>query len=400
MKSVRVLLLASSFLLASCGGNAPTETSSTVSATSISTTASTATTTSEVSNTVTFYDDDKVLYTKTSNADGYVGNPGTPLKKNYVFDGWKDENGKDFDFSMKAPAKLFAKWVLYEGLQDDEKLERYIARIQELCPTVSETRGYVESAYQYSVAEGVFTSVDVFTARRYADYTVITDHYFPKVCYVEDDLSDEERRLGLTMDEVNAKNKTLTVQEHYASGNLTTIYDYNEMHEKHDASDKDGKEIIAVKDAQIDMTLSIDFASYFMGWANQLVGLMRNASMVALPYFDENTVISDDFYYITPLNVSTLDCDSIGATFGFAYAITYESNDHFITNFYSSEGNFAFVNGKIRHCQVEKSQMSFIDGDALYSVMSLSVFDFNDVDDYPRFEGTLLDPADYDLYEE
>lgn len=397
MKRSSIFALASIFLLASCGGNAPQATSSSIASSESSVAASSS---EEKANQTTFYDGDKVLYTKPINANGYVGNPGTPLKKNFVFDGWKDADGNDFDFSMKAPSKLFAKWVLYEGLDDDEKLERYIHRIQELCPVVSETRGYVETAYQYAVAEGVFTSIDIFNAKRYADYTVITNHYYPKICYVEDDLSDEEKRLGLTIDDVNKKNQTLTVQEHYASGKLTTIYDFNELHENHDAADKDGKEIVSIKDAQVDTALSIDFASYFMGWANQLVGLIRNHSMTCIPSYDEDMVIDSDFYYITPMNVSTLDCDSIGATFGFAYAFTYESNGHYVTSFYSSEGNFAFVNGKIRHCQVQKQYMSFLDGDGLEAVTSLSVFDFNDVDDYPRYEGTLLDPADYDLLED
>ena len=252
MNKKPILVCFGALLLSACGGN-PAESSSLTSVTSDATSDASTTSSEPISNKVRFYDGDQLLYTL-DKKDGYVSDPGTPLKKNYVFDGWKDKDGNDFSFEMKAPDELFAKWVIYQNLTDEQKLEKYINRVVEYCPLVYQTRGHIETAYQYSFMEGVYTSLDVFTATRYDNFIVITDHYFPKVCYVNDDLSEEEQRLGLTIDEVNAKNKTLTVQETYSNGRLTSIYDYNEMHESYDAGNEDGKEIVSISDDQIDTT--------------------------------------------------------------------------------------------------------------------------------------------------
>ena len=404
MTSKSIMLVLSAVSLVSCGASSSTEGFSLSSSPAASSEVSTIEASSsgeEVKKQVTFFDGDTVLYTVPI-VNGSVKDPGTPYKKNFVFDGWEDKDGNLYDFEDVPPTELYARWVIFDELSDVEKLSKYINRIVELCPIVSETRGYIETAYQWAIVEGVYTSIDVFAARRYDDWIVITDHYYPKVCYINADLSEEEQRLGLTIDDVNAKNHTLTVQETYEGGDLTTIYDYNEAHANYDINNEDGKIVESVKGDAIDTRLKIDFASYFMGWANQLLVLMQYGwGLIPYEVYDEESEFDGNFYYIKPLNVSLINPREVGFSFSFAYAYTYEgSSGNYVTNLYESEGSVAFVDGKIRHCQVEKTLMNFIDGEATYYEASLSAFDFDSVDDYPEYQGELLDPKNYDLYED
>ena len=349
--------------------------------------------------TTTFYQnldagDDTILYVETKEG-GLVQNPGTPLVNRFVFDGWYETRvgGERFDFSYEAPSALYAHWVVYSDLSDAEKLSRYITRIQEMCPLVSETRAHVESVIAYGTAENPFYTVDNFEARRYEGVTEIR-HYYPKVCYSEADLSSEEIAAGKTVDEVNAQNLTLLEQDYYEDGRYYAFYDYNETHASADSSSKDGKDIIACSEALGNSYLSIDFSSYFMGWAGQLAYLLENN-----PAMTPNNAITEDFgnnsYWIKEMNVSTLDDTKSSGAFGFAYTYSQNTDQGMTwTTLYQSTAEFAVVDGEIRHCQVSKIMNQYLDGSALLSVESVSLFDFNSVESLPPFEGERFSPSD------
>ncbi|MGN1261702.1 MAG: hypothetical protein ACI4UT_01370 [Candidatus Enteromonas sp.] len=363
--------------------------------------------TGEGENKTTFYQnldagDETVLYV-VDQVEGKVENPGTPLVNRFVFDGWYEERegGERFDFSSAAPASLYAHWVVYSDLTDAEKLSRYVTRIQDMCPLVSETRAHVESVIAYSTAESPFYTVDNFVAKRYEGVTEIR-HYYPKVCYSEADLSSEEVAAGKSVEEVNAANLTLLEQDFYEDGKFYAFYDYNELHPNASSGQEDGKDVIACSEAIGESYLSIDFSSYFMGWASQLAYLLKNN-----PAMSPNNSVSEDFgnnsYWIKEMNVSTLDDTKSSGAFAFAYTYSQDTEQGMTwTTLYQSTAEFAIVDGKIRHCQVSKIMNQYLDGSALMSLQSVSLFDFDSVEALAPFEGERFSPGDtrFPTYEE
>ena len=59
------------------------------------------------------------------------------------------------------------------------------------------------------------------------------------------------------------------------------------------------------------------------------------------------------------------------------------------------QGGMAFKDGKIVHCQVEKVLGMYVDGELLMIVTSENTYDFDEVEEYPEYQGTLLNPDDY-----
>lgn len=345
--------------------------------------------------------DSTILYELPKDNEGKVDAPAVPLYKNYVFDGWytSPSGGEAFDFDNPAPSDLYAHWVVYQDLSDAEKLSRYILRIQDLCPKTVSTRGYVESAVQYSTAEGIFTSVDIFRAKRYSDITVI-DHYYPKVCDSEADLSEEEKAAGYSVEDINAKNLTLTEQDFYQGGSFYTICNYNELHASYDSGNPDGKYVSKGNESQVDSFLSIDFSAYFMGYLSQLSGALSSEDSAMEPVSSLDQEFGNNSYYIQGVNVSTLDETAESGAFAFAYTMsTATTSGNLWTELIQSTAEFAIVNGKILHCQVQKMISYYIDGDCLMYLTSLSVFDFETGEAYPVYEGERYIPSDYPTYE-
>lgn len=346
--------------------------------------------------------DSTVLFEVKKDAEGKVSAPAVPLYKNYVFDGWypSPKGGERFDFSTPAPSDLYAHWVVYGDLSDGEKLTRYISRIQDLCPLVSSTRGYVETAVQYSTAEGIFTSVDILRAKRYQDITVI-DHYYPKVCDSSSDLSNEEIQAGYTPEQINEKNRTLTEQDFFENGNFYTIFDYNETHPNFDSGSQDGKYVSKGKEDEVDAFLNIDFSSYFMGYLSRLAGLVNAEDSPMAPVSSLNEEFGNNSYWISEVNVSALDETKESGAFAFAYTSSAQmTSGNLWTELIQSSVEFALVNGKILHAQVSKMVSYYVDGDCMMYSNSLSVFDFEACEAYLPFEGERFSPASYPTYEE
>ena len=348
--------------------------------------------------------DETVLY-EVEIKNGLVSDPGFPLYKHYAFDGWYTDRvgGERFDFESAAPAALYAHWSVYEDLSDAEKVGRFVSRIVSLCPKTSETRGKVETSAQYpSVTSDQYVTEDNFTAHRYKDLVTI-DHYYPKVCYSEADLTANEKAAGKTVESVNAENLLVREQDTVDDDIFYQIFQYNTRHAQYQVSDKDGKYMEDVTGRSYESIMSIDFAAYFMGWANQLSMIlakneksMQKVNQLATEYtagYGQNT------YCIAGLDVSTLDATKSGATFSFAYTYSVEGQSgNVMTMMYQVQAGIAFIDGKIRHCQVEKIYNIYVDGEPEQLSTSESNYDFNSVEEYPEYDGVRLKPSDFETY--
>lgn len=358
-----------------------------------------------VGKTITLYrnltsDDTTVLGELKVNAAGFVEEPIEPVVKKYVFQGWYDqkEGGNPFYFTSVAPKALYAHWTAAIEMSDAELVKAYQDKVQRLCPTVGHVQADIETSLIYAVApDNVFGGTSHLEANRYQNATILKT-YSPSYYASDADLSEDQIKAGHTAEELNAQNLWSTEQDTLdGENNFIQITTYNTSNPSYDSANTDYKTVTKLAQDKPDTALDIDFSAFFMGYVNQLYGYLKvGKQMTKIGTLQTDT--AGDYYYMAGIDVTTLDPSQVGQNFAYAYMVNSTTSSGSVVGYeYIVQGGMAFKNGKIVHCQVEKMMGYYVDGSLMMLVTTENTYDFDEVEEYPEYQGTLLNPDDYPL---
>lgn len=400
MKKSILFFLSLPCLLASCAGNNPGQGSSQGEDQSTPSTVEPG-----VERTITLYrnltsDDTTVLGELKVNAAGFVEEPIEPVVKKYVFQGWYDqkEGGNPFYFTTVAPKALYAHWTMAIDMTDAELVKAYQDKVQRLCPNVGHVQADVDTSIIYAVApDKVFGGTSHIEANRYKNATILKT-YSPSYYASDADLSEDQIKAGHTAEELNALNLWSTEQDTLdEDNNFIQITTYNTTNPNYNSENTDYKNVTKLTQDKPDTALDIDFSAFFMGYVNQLYGYLKaGKQMTKIGTLQTDTV--GDYYYMAGIDVTTLDPSQVGQNFAYAYMVnTTTSSGSTVGYEYVVQGGMAFKDGKIVHCQVEKMMGYYVDGSLMMLVTTENTYDFDEVAEYPEYQGTLLNPDDYPL---
>lgn len=400
MKKSILFFLSLPCLLASCAGNNPGQDSSQGEDQSTPSTVEPG-----VERTITLYrnltsDDTTVLGELKVNAAGFVEEPIEPVVKKYVFQGWYDqkEGGKPFYFTTVAPKALYARWTMAIDMTDAELVKAYQDKVQRLCPNVGHVQADVDTSIMYAVApDKIFGGTSHIEANRYQNATILKT-YSPSYYASDADLSEDQIKAGHTAEELNALNLWSTEQDTLdEDNNFIQITTYNTTNPNYNSENTDYKNVTKLTQDKPDTALDIDFSAFFMGYVNQLYGYLKaGKQMTKIGTLQTDTV--GDYYYMAGIDVTTLDPSQVGQNFAYAYMVnTTTSSGSTVGYEYVVQGGMAFKDGKIVHCQVEKMMGYYVDGSLMMLVTTENTYDFDEVAEYPEYQGTLLNPDDYPL---
>ncbi len=400
MNKTPFFLLALPLLLISCAGNPGSGSSPSASDGEAS---SQLGSNDAVKKTITLYrnltqSDSTVLGELTVNAAGFVEEPLEPVQKGFVFQGWYDakDGGNPFYFNSVAPKALYAHWRMAADMTDAELVKAYQDKVQRCCPKVGHISANVTTQIQYAIApDHVFGGTTHTEGYRYSNATILKN-YSPNYYPSDADLTPEQIQAGHTAAELNEKNLWSTEQDTLdEENNFYRIVTFNPSNPSYSPENEDYKEVTKLTQDKPDTALNIDFSAFFMGYVNTLYGYLKsNKSMTKVGTIPFDTY--GDFYYMAGIDVTTLDPSQVGQNFSYSYlATSTSSSGNSVGTEVMVQGGMAFKDGKIVHCQVEKVLGMYVDGELLMIVTSENTYDFDEVEEYPEYQGTLLNPDDY-----
>lgn len=285
--------------------------------------------------TVTFnlnYDaTNKVYMNKIVFEDTLLSRPEDPNRRDYVFDGWYYEEECinrfiAFNQAVSEDITLYAKWYDYNELTDDQKIDRFIEKLDKVSGKVVNTSTIYESAeVYYTPQEAVFNFYEKRDYNRYKDITTV-DYYSE---------TDE---------------KFATQQFSYNDVCLYNIYQDIEGEGKNNS-----KKTIPLDTEKIENHLSIGFTNLNCFVLKQLSSLIKDN------YFTSKEDYSFD------CNYTHLDARELNYTFTCEYMIN-EFNEQMgsLQRMYVMEATVSFVNGEIKRSRVVEEFGLGIEGELQY----------------------------------
>ena len=287
--------------------------------------------------------------------------PEEPNRRDYVFEGWYldeecSEKYKDFGKELTKDLTLYASWSSYEDLKDNEKIDKFIEKIQKYSGKVGKTTVEAEGIERYyTPADQAFPTYQKIEYNRYSDITTIDYYNDENVKYAE---------------------KQFFYEDDYFYGVYSDIENNGSNNEVSKAPFSEEK---------IDKTLNIDFMSLFGSLFTTLSSQIKNGSS-----YDE---IDYDFTF----NYTHMDPKQVNYTFSINY-YTYLENIDFgaVEEIYMMEFGFTFINGMISKSKIIQQYMLGIQGEVQYAIEDNIEATFELVDQYKTFDGERFNPSEFE----
>lgn len=288
--------------------------------------------------------------------------PSEPNRIDYVFDGWYEdetclEKFTKFDEVLEQDITLYASWIPYESIEDYEKIDRFINKINDLSGNVCKA-DIVESGVEryYSPTDFTYPFYQEMEYNRYQDITTV-DYY------------DEGRN-----------NKVASQQYFYQNGFLYNIFNDIEESGKNNEVQK-----APIEEEELASYIDIDFISLFGSLLERLSTQLKEGYS------------SDELDYEFTLNYTRVNEYDLTYSFELNYYTYQETIDlGAVEEIYMMDFGLTFVNGMIKRSTVTQQYMFGIQGEVQYLIEDTLNASYELCDGYQNFQGQKYNPSDFE----
>ncbi len=291
--------------------------------------------------------------------------PEEPNRKDLVFDGWYlDKEGKNafegFNKPITEDLTLYASWYDYDDLEDYEKIQKFIDKLQSAEGNVSAVTQRISGTQRYyTPVDYLFPIGETQTYHRYEDILTVDKYSLEdakEVLYEQQQFFyDQDNFYSLTKDIENSGRDDAKVTSKYNKNKVETF-------------------------------LNIGFTQMSFACLRTVLDVAENGASHTQQIYDISGLNYTDF---------SLTDNSYEFSFDYIQDDYSEELGAYVTQVFQYEVGVSFLNKKISRSNVREKYIFAIDDEAWQVADTYVKSEYTITDKYEAYSGTRFNPDDF-----